>query len=258
VSGGSSGARDPGDEDAVAEVVADPGSPAADPNGINARALSIGIAVGAYAISFGAVSVAAGLDVLQTQALSVLMFTGASQFAFVGVVAAGGGLVAAVLTAWLLGLRNGLYALHLATVLSPAGHPTKRLRGLPRMGAAQFTIDESTAMALAYEGDPAATRRAFWTTGWSVFVLWNAGTLLGALGAASLSDPRVLGLDAAIPAGFLALLWPRLVDRSAWALAAVSGLLALALAPSLRPGMPVLVGAGMAVAGALWLTRVRA
>jgi predicted branched-subunit amino acid permease len=237
---------------------ADPGAPAADAAGINARALSIGIAVGAYAISFGAVSVAAGLDVLQTQALSALMFTGASQFAFVGVVAAGGGVVAAVVTAWLLGLRNGLYALHLATVLSPAGHPTQRLRGWRRMGAAQFTIDESTAMALAYEGDPAATRRAFWATGWSVFVLWNLGTLLGAVGAASLSDPKVLGLDAAIPAGFLALLWPRLVDRSAWALAVASGVLALALAPVLRPGMPVLAGAGLAVGGALWLTRGRA
>ena len=211
--------------------------------------------MGAYAISFGAVSVAAGLNVLQAQALSALMFTGASQFAFVGVVAAGGGLVAAVVTAWLLGLRNGLYGLHLATVLSPPGRPSERLRGWRRMGAAQFTIDESTAMALAYEGDPAATRRAFWATGWSVFVLWNLGTLLGAVGAASLSDPKVLGLDAAIPAGFLALLWPRLVDRSTWALAVASGVLALALAPVLRPGMPVLAGAGLAVAGALWLTR---
>ena len=238
-------------------LTAEADGPTLEPDGIRARALSIGFAVGAYAISFGAVSVAAGLDVLQTQALSALMFTGASQFAFVGVVAAGGGLVAAVLTAWLLGLRNGLYALHLATVLSPPSSAGQRLRGWRRIGAAQFTIDESTAMALAYEGDPAATRRAFWATGWSVFVLWNLGTLLGALGAASLRDPKVLGLDAAIPAGFLALLWPRLVDRSAWALAVASGVLALALAPVLRPGIPVLAGAGLAVLGAMWLTRGR-
>jgi predicted branched-subunit amino acid permease len=256
--GGPGGVDDAPGAPADPGLPADPDAPVADPDGINARALSIGIAVGAYAVSFGAVSVAAGLDVLQAQALSALMFTGASQFAFVGVVAAGGGLAAAVVTAWLLGLRNGLYALHLSTVLSPVGHPTMRLRGWRRMGAAQFTIDESTAMALAYEGDPAATRRAFWATGWSVFVLWNLGTLLGAAGAASLSDPKVLGLDAAIPAGFLALLWPRLVDRSAWALAVASGGLALALAPVLRPGMPVLAGAGLAVAGALWLTRERA
>ena len=238
-------------------LTAEADGPTLEPDGIRARALSIGFAVGAYAISFGAVSVAAGLDVLQTQALSALMFTGASQFAFVGVVAAGGGLVAAVLTAWLLGLRNGLYALHLATVLSPTIRPGQRLRGWRRIGAAHFTIDESTAMALAYEEDSAATRRAFWATGWSVFVLWNLGTLLGALGAASLSDPKVLGLDAAIPAGFLALLWPRLVNRSAWALAVTSGVLALALATVLRPGIPVLAGAGIAVLGAVWLTRGR-
>ena len=102
---------------------------------------------------------------------------------------------------------------------------------------------------------PSRCRRAFWATGWSVFLLWNLGTLLGALGAAAVQDPRRLGLDAAIPAGFLALLWPRLVDRSAWALAVVSGVLALALSPVLRPGLPVLTAAGIAVAGALWLTR---
>lgn len=228
-----------------------------DPAGINARALSIGIAVGAYAISFGAVSVAAGLNVLQAQALSVLMFTGASQFAFVGVIAAGGGMVAAVLTAWLLGLRNGLYALHLGTVLSARQGRGARLTGWRRLGAAHFTIDETTAMVMTYEPDRAAARRAFWATGWSVYLLWNIGTLLGALGAASLRDPTVLGLDAAIPAGFLALLWPRLVDRGTWALAVVAGVLALALAPVLRPGVPVLAGAGVAVAGALWLTRER-
>jgi predicted branched-subunit amino acid permease len=230
------------------------GSPA-QADGIRARALSIGVAVGAYALSFGAVSVAAGLDVWQTQALSALMFTGASQFALVGVLAAGGGLVAGVLTAWLLGLRNGLYALHLAGVLTAPGRPHERLRGARRLGAAHFTIDETTAMAMAYEPDAQAARRAFWATGWSVFLLWNLGTLLGALGAAAVGDPAVLGLDAAIPAGFLALLWPRLVDRTAWALAVASGILALALAPLLRPGVPVLAGAGIAVAGALWLTR---
>jgi predicted branched-subunit amino acid permease len=233
---------------------------AADPTtveGIGTRAVSIGIATGAYAISFGALSIAAGLSVGQTQALSLLMFTGASQFAFIGVVATGGGVLVAAATAWLLGLRNGLYGLHLATVLSPRARPGQRLRGWRRMGAAQLTIDESTAMALAYEDDPDAARGAFWATGWSVFLLWNLGTLLGALGAASLADPRTLGLDAAIPAGFLALLWPRLVDRASWALALVSGVMALALAPVLRPGLPVLAGAGLAVAGALWLTRQR-
>jgi predicted branched-subunit amino acid permease len=254
----SPGSAGPHDDSATGGSAGpDVGSPAGS-DGITSQALSIGIAVGAYAISFGAVSVAAGLDVPQTQALSALMFTGASQFAFVGVVAAGGGVVAAVLTAWLLGLRNGLYALHLAGVLSPRGRPQDRLDGWRRLGAAHFTIDETTAMAMSHEPDPAASRRAFWATGWSVFLLWNLGTLLGALGAAALSDPAVLGLDAAIPAGFLALLWPRLVDRTAWALAGAAAVLAVLLAPVLRPGVPVLAGAGLAVAGALWLTRGQA
>ena len=221
--------------------------------GITSRALSIGIAVGAYGLSFGAVGVAGGLTVPQTQALSVLMFTGASQFAFVAVVAAGGGAVAAVTTAWLLGIRNGLYGLHLARVLSPAGRPGHRLTGVRRAGAAHF-IDETTAMSMSYEPDPESVRRAFWATGWSVFLIWNLGTVLGAVGAATLSDPETLGLDAAIPAGFLALLWPRLVDRSAWAVAVAAGGLALLLAPYLRPGMPVLAGAGIAVVGAMWLS----
>ncbi len=248
------GAESPGAESPGTEVPG-PATAAPDPAGINTRALSIGIAVGAYAISFGAISVAAGLTVLQAQALSALMFTGASQFAFVGVIAAGGGMLVAVLTAWLLGLRNGLYALHLGTVLSARDRQGERLTGWRRLGAAHFTIDETTAMVMTYEPDRDAARRAFWATGWAVFLLWNLGTLLGALGAASLSDPEVLGLDAAIPAGFLALLWPRLVDRATWALAVASGFLALALVPVLGPGVPVLAGAGLAVAGALWLTR---
>lgn len=236
------------------------GTPPAEGREIRARALSIGLAVGAYGISFGAVAVASGLDVLQAQALSALMFTGASQFAFVGVVAAGGGAVVAVATALLLGLRNGFYGLHLAAVLTPLGNPGHRLRGGARVLAAQGTIDESTAMAMAYEGERTPQERrtatqAFWATALSVYVLWNVATLLGALGAASLADPRALGLDAAIPAGFLALLWPRLVDRSAWALAAGAGLLALLLAPVLRPGLPVLAGAGLAVLVALLVTR---
>jgi predicted branched-subunit amino acid permease len=244
---------DPGSTREAAAAVARPAW--RDPDGITTRALSIGIAVGAYAVSFGAISVASGLDVVQTQALSALMFTGASQFAFVGVVAAGGGLVTAVVTAFLLGLRNGLYGLHLAGVLTTRQAPRARLRGWRRAGAAHFTIDESTAMAMAFEPDTVLTRRAFWSTGWSVFLLWNLGTLLGAAGAASLADPTVLGLDAAIPAGFLALLWPRLVSRSAWALAAAAAAAALLLAPVLRPGVPVLAGAALAVAGALLLTR---
>ena len=206
--------------------------------------MGIGIATGAYGLSFGAISVASGVSPLQTQAVSLLMFTGASQFALVGVLGAGGGAVAAVLTAWLLGTRNGLYALSLAPILN--------VGGVRRLAAAQLTIDESTAMALAHPEPAAAARRAFWSTGLAVYVLWNLGTLVGALGAAVIDDPATLGLDAAIPAGFLALLWPRLVGRTMWAVAIAGAVVALALTPILRPGMPVLA-AGIVALAASWL-----
>lgn len=185
---------------------------------------------------------ASGFSPLQTQALSVLMFTGASQFALIGVMGAGGGAAAAVVTAWLLGARNALYGLRMA--------PLVRARGLRRLAAAHLTIDESTAMALGRDEtrfDGRESRLAFWATGLSVLVLWNAGTLVGALGAAAIGDPRTLGLDAAIPAGFVALLWPRLRDRESWAVALAGAAVALALTPLLPPGLPVLAASLVAV-----------
>ncbi len=216
---------------------------------IDTNALGIGIATGAYALSFGAISVASGLSVLQTQTLSLFMFTGASQFAFVGVVGAGGGAVIAVVTALLLGARNSLYALSLGPILTP------RKKEIPY--TALLTIDESTAMALRYNESKKASRRAFFATGISVYVFWNIGTALGSLGASALSDPGMLGLDAAIPAGFLALLWPRLTggssseNRKMWAVAVASAAVAMVLIPFLRPGLPVLFSALVAVAASL-------
>ncbi len=216
---------------------------------IDTNALGIGIATGAYALSFGAISVASGLSVLQTQTLSLFMFTGASQFAFVGVIGAGGGAVIAVVTALLLGARNSLYALSLGPILTPAK------KQVPYM--ALLTIDESTAMALRYSESKKASRRAFFATGISVYVFWNIGTALGSLGASALSDPGMLGLDAAIPAGFLALLWPRLTggssseNRKMWTVAIASAAVALILIPFLRPGLPVLFSALVAVAASL-------
>ena len=200
------------------------------------NAVGIGVAVGAYGLSFGAAAVAAGLSTLQACALSLLMFTGASQFAAVGVLGAGGTAVAAVASALLLGTRNTLYAVRLSSLVPN--------RGPRRLLAAQLTIDESTGMATGAPDGLAAT--AFWATGASVYVLWNLATLLGALGAARLSDPGVLGLDAAVPAAFLALLWPQLRDRRLVAVAAGGALLALVAVPLTSPGVPVLL-AGLAV-----------
>lgn len=223
---------------------------------IHLNALSIGLATGAYALSFGAISIASGLDFWQTQTLSLFMFTGASQFALVGVIGAGGGALVAILTALLLGARNSLYSLSLSPVLGLHN------KYIPL--AAQLTIDESTGMAFKYNESRAHSRRAFFATGISVYLLWNIGTALGSLGASQLSDPGILGLDAAIPAGFLALLWPRLVgstppeNRRMISVALVSAILAFLLIPILRPGLPVLASALVAVgASVLWGRRDR-
>src|SRR5207247_1933665 len=175
------------------------------------------VASGAYAISFGAISTAAGLALLQTCSLSVVRFTGASQFALVGVIGAGGSVWAGVATAALLGARNALYGLRLSSLLD--------VRGLRRVAAAHFVIDETTAMAIARE-DPRQSRFAFWATGVALFMLWNLGTLAGALATHALSNPKVFGLDAAPPAAFLALLAPRLRAREPLAVAIAAALVA--------------------------------
>jgi predicted branched-subunit amino acid permease len=195
-------------------------------------ALGIGIATGAYALSFGAISTAAGLSLLQTVALSVLMFTGASQFALVGVVGAGGSVWAGAATAALLGSRNALYGLRLGSLLD--------VSGWRRFGASHFVIDETTAMAIARD-KPAESRLAFWATAAAVFSLWNLGTLIGALATYALPDPKVLGFDAAPPAAFLALLAPRLRSREPLAIALAAGVIALVCLPFVPAGVPLLI-----------------
>ncbi|WP_125775241.1 AzlC family ABC transporter permease [Antribacter gilvus] len=202
------------------------------------QGLSVSLATGLYGISFGALSVAAGVGLLPTMALSLLMFSGGSQFALVGVVGAAGGPVAAVATASLLGLRNALYG----AVVSPL----LNARGWRRLAAAQLTIDESTAVAAA-QPDPASSRVGFWVTGVGVYVLWNAFVLLGALAGDALGDPRAWGLDAAAAAAFLALVWPRLAPRRAQVVAALAVVASAALIPVVPAGIPVLAAATVAV-----------
>ena len=212
------------------------------------QSLSVGVASGAYAISFGALSVAAGFDLWQTITLSVLLFTGASQFALVGIIAAGGSGGAAVATSALLGIRNGLYGLQMSRLLG--------LSGLRRVAAAQLTIDESTAVGVA-QPEPSAQRLGFWGTGLAVFVLWNLLTILGAVAGNAIGDPKVFGLDAAAPAAFCGLLWPRLKSGDARAVAAASVVIALVVAPHAPAGIPVLVAALAAIVAGLLPSRER-
>jgi predicted branched-subunit amino acid permease len=207
---------------------------------VKAISFGVGFATGLYGISFGALSVAAGLDFWQTMALSLLMFSGGSQFAFVGVIATGAGVVPAVLSSWLLGVRNGFYAIRLAPVLS--------LSGILKPIGAQLTIDESNGVSLSQEPDPSKQRQGFWLTGIAVFVFWNLLTAAGALLGSVIGDPADWGLDAAAGAAFLGLIWPSLKESKLLLLAVVSAFTATLLSNFVPAGIPVLLTAGVAVA----------
>ncbi len=201
----------------------------------------MGLAAASYGISYGALAVAAGLDVWQTCVMSLLMFTGGSQFALVGVIAAGGTSAgpAAIASAAILGLRNGIYAVRMAPVVGYG-------RWWRRIAAAWVTIDESTAVAVT-QPTLRSQRIGFWVTAGATFVGWNATSLIGALVGDAIGDVRQYGLDAAAAAAFLGLLWPRLAQRQTVAVAAAAAVVAVTLTPVLLPGLPVLVAGAVAV-----------
>jgi predicted branched-subunit amino acid permease len=195
--------------------------------------MAVAIPVGFYGAAFGAASISAGLNLLQTIALSSILFSGASQFAIVGVIGSGGGVLAAILASALLGIRNGFYALRMAPLLETSG--------FKRLVAAHITIDEATAVALAQDqSDRTSVRKGFWFTGIGVFIFWNLFTIVGALSASTLEDPAKWGLDSAVPAAFLALLWPQLTDKRLRIIALLAMMMALALSPLLTAGLPII------------------
>ncbi|MFM1968475.1 MAG: hypothetical protein RL590_1332 [Actinomycetota bacterium] len=202
--------------------------------------LAVAIPVGTYGAAFGAAAIGSGFSVLQTCLLSLLLFSGASQFAVVGVMGAGGSALSAIATGSLLGLRNGLYGLRMAPILA--------LTGLKKIIGAQITIDESTGVALNQEDKGlAASRYGFWATGIGVYLFWNLFTLIGALGAKSIGDPSAWGLDAAVPAAFLGLVWPRLIDATSKFVGITAAVLALLLIPIAPAGVPIIATALLAI-----------
>jgi predicted branched-subunit amino acid permease len=205
---------------------------------VDRTALSVAFTVGLYGAAFGAAGVTAGFSILQTCLLSILLFSGASQFAVVGIMGAGGSAVSAIATATLLGFRNALYGLQMAPIL--------KVKGLNRILAAQITIDESTAVATLQEND-ADRRRGFYITGIGVYVFWNLFTFLGALGAGAIGDPSVWGLDAAVPAAFCGLIWPRLKNKTHFVVSAVAIAWALLLTPITAAGIPIITTVLLAV-----------
>ena len=207
-------------------------------------ALSVSVATGAYGVSFGALAVAAGLDVWQAMVLSLLMYTGGSQFAFVGALAGGG--LPATGAAMLVGLRNAVYVMQVNSWFHPLW--------AQRILMAHFTTDESTAVAAA-QPDQRLRRLGFWVTGAGVFTLWNAMTLVGALLGNLLGDPKAWGLDGAALAAFCGLLWPRLVARDAVATAIAAAAVTVVLVPVFPAGLPIL--AAVVVGGGATLLQRR-
>lgn len=210
--------------------------------------LGVGVATGVYGVSFGVISTSSGLTILQTCVLSLLVFTGASQFAFIGIIASGGNPIAGAFTSILLGSRNLFYGVSLA--------PKLRLSRAERLASAHLVIDESTAMAVTRTTRRQA-RLGFYWTGLTIFTLWNLFTLLGALAGEGIGDPRTYGLDAAVGAAFLGLLWPRLTSWHSRVVALFAAAVALGAVPVSPAGMPIIIGGAAAVLlGMLWRPRV--
>jgi predicted branched-subunit amino acid permease len=207
-------------------------------NQVDRTAFSVAFTVGLYGAAFGAAGVTAGFSILQTCLLSLLLFSGASQFAVVGIMGAGGAAISAIATATLLGFRNALYGLQMAPIL--------KVKGLKRILAAQITIDESTAVATLQDND-ADSKRGFYLTGIGVYIFWNLFTLLGAMGASAIGDPSVWGLDAAVPAAFLGLIWPRLRNKMQFLVSAIAIAWALLLTPVTPAGIPIITTVVLAI-----------
>jgi predicted branched-subunit amino acid permease len=205
---------------------------------VDRTAFSVAFTVGLYGAAFGAAGVTAGFSILQTCLLSILLFSGASQFAVVGIMGAGGAAISAIATATLLGFRNTLYGLQMAPIL--------KVKGIKRVLAAQITIDESTAVATLQDNDE-DRKRGFYLTGIGVYVFWNLFTFLGALGASAIGDPSVWGLDAAVPAAFLGLIWPRIKNKVQFLVSGIAIAWALLLTPVTPAGIPIITTVVLAI-----------
>lgn len=204
-------------------------------------AAAVAAAVAAYGLSYGVLAVAAGLSPTWATLSSVLVLAGGSQFAFVAVLAAGGNPFAGAVGGLLLNVRYLAFGLSIARVLPRGPLPH-------RMLDAYRVVDESVALALAAGPEAPATEvaRRFRRVGWAVVIAWIGATAIGAFGGQFLGDPRTLGLDAAFPAGFVALLAPWLRHPAGRRTAALGALLAVATTPLLPPGIPLLI-AGLGV-----------
>jgi 4-azaleucine resistance transporter AzlC len=191
------------------------------------------LAVWFIGLSYGAIAVASGFPLWVPAAQSVLVLAGASEFLFVGIVAAGGNPLAAAAAGLLVNARHLPYGLALPDMTGP-GRPWRRLLGSHVMN------DESVVFALAQEDLP-RKRAAYWTCGLGVLLCWPAGAVLGALIGSVIRNTSAFGLDAMFPAVILALIVPALRDRRLSRAAAIGAAIALAATPFLPAGLPELL-----------------
>lgn len=192
----------------------------------------VGVAAAIVGLSFGAIATGGGFPVWVPIVMSLVVFAGASQFAAIGVILAGGSPVAAVLAGLILNARHLPFGFSIAD----------RLKGslLQRILGAHVLTDESLAFALK-DSDPQRSRALYWACALSLFLSWNIGTAVGAVMGETLGDAATFGLDAAFPAVLLALVLPALKDRRTQAAAGLGAAVGLLLTPYLPAGVPVLV-----------------
>ena len=211
---------------------------------IRRQAASITAAVAPFGLVFGAAAARAGLDLLDAVGYSILVFAGSSQFAAVEILGDGGSVASAAVGGLLLNARSLAFGLVMAPALTGAWWQ--------RALMAQLVIDESTAVGAA-QVERRHRRRGFLVAGLAVFAVWNVTTVLGFLALRDADDLIAdLGLDAAGPAAFLALLWPRLAELGPRVTALAGAAIALALVPFAPAGVPILASMlGVAVVRAL-------
>lgn len=192
-------------------------------------------------VSFGAIAVGLGLPLWLPMLMSVVVFAGAAQFLFVGIVAAGGNPAAALAAGLLVNVRHVPFGFAVGDVLTGTGW-------LRRVAGSHLMVDETVAFTLA-QRTPARRRTAYWLCGAGLFAAWNLGVVAGAFGGRAVGDTDAFGLDAAFPAVLLALLLPSL-DRAGNRRAALAGVaVALGTTPFLPAGLPVLLALAGVAAG---------
>lgn len=199
----------------------------------------LAIAVFAFGIAFGVLARDIGMGAVAPVVMSATTFAGSAQFAAASVLGAGGSAATAILAAALL---NARYA-PIGVTVAPYMHGSR----FSRLMHAQLIVDESWAVAA--EGDGRWNPRVLFGAGTGIYVAWVGGTLLGVVSGDLIGDPNRLGLDAAFPALFLALMWPQLRDRTAVAAAIAGAAIALALTPFTAPGVPIVAATAACLVG---------